>query len=171
MKRFTAIILTGILAALLAICTAPSAVAVQIEEEPMYQQKNRMSDEEFFGKWNEETQTWDIEGKINNDYQNNRGGKATDPQYARLINNASTDNTYMVALGSGPSIIEASYGHWYTNTIEARVASQAGKGSFDYYQYDTESKITEVKTGPPTYNGNGTTIHSLAFGFANESAK
>lgn len=78
MKRFTAIILTGILAAQLAICTAPSAVAVQIEEEPMYQQKNRMSDEEFFGKWNEETQTWDIEGKINYDYQNNKDLKAVE---------------------------------------------------------------------------------------------
>ncbi len=42
----------------------------KIEEPPMYQYTNRMSDEEFFGKWNQETQTWEIESKIDYDYDN-----------------------------------------------------------------------------------------------------
>ena len=69
---------TKLLCVLLCVCMAGSllclpSMGVHAVSEFGYTDGNRMSDEEFFGRWNSETQEWEVSPKFNYAYNNEMG--------------------------------------------------------------------------------------------------
>ncbi len=68
MKRFCAVLIAGCMA--LQCGVVSFAAERQKGEEPVYHDGNRMTDEEFLGRWDASSQAWEITGKIDYSYNN-----------------------------------------------------------------------------------------------------